>query len=158
MQTVAPSLATSPQILYQRPYDQMIVPVQSPTVALAANPQPLVALSQPSYAPARLATTTVAGGGAGANNAGPSMFRHALLRVSSPSNPFLHLRFSLRDRRRSRRCSRSRDQCRRCRTHGYRSQSSTCSRNSEVSHIVELLFRSNRCLASNRRHRCRSFR
>ena len=87
MQTVAaaPSLTTSPQILYQRPYDQMVVPIQNQTVALAANPQPMIALSQPSYAPTPLVTTT---GATGTNNSGPNMFRHALLRVNRRCFPF----------------------------------------------------------------------
>lgn len=79
LQTV--TTAANPQILYQRPYDPIVVPVQNPTVALAANPQPVVALSQPSYAPARLPTLSVAQAPPAANNSGPNMFRHALLRV-----------------------------------------------------------------------------
>jgi hypothetical protein len=63
------------QMLYQRPYDPVIVPVQNQAVAIGNAP--LVALSQPSYAPSRLVSTSTPATSA----TGPNMFRHALLRV-----------------------------------------------------------------------------
>ena len=61
----------TPQILYQRPYDPVMIPVQQQQMAMASAP--LMALSQPSYAPSRLIP--------GGQGQGPNMFRHALLRV-----------------------------------------------------------------------------
>ncbi len=66
----------NPQFLYQRPYDPVVVPIQNQQVAIAQSP--LVALSQPSYAPSRIVSATPAGG---QQSQGPNMFRHALLRV-----------------------------------------------------------------------------
>ncbi len=69
--------SANPQFLYQRPYDPVVVPMQNQQVAIAQPP--LVALSQPSYAPSRI--VSVAPGGGGGQSQGPNMFRHALLRV-----------------------------------------------------------------------------
>jgi hypothetical protein len=66
----------TPQFLYQRPYDPVVVPMQNQQVAIANAP--LVALSQPSYAPSRVLPSPV-----GTQPHGPNMFRHALLRVRS---------------------------------------------------------------------------
>lgn len=60
-------LSASPQILYQRPYDPIVIPVQNQQIAIAQNPA--FALSQPSYAPARQVRT------------GPFMFQNALVQV-----------------------------------------------------------------------------
>lgn len=57
----------SPQILYQRPYDPIVIPVQNQQLAVAQNP--VLALSQPSYAPVRRPTP------------GPRLFQQALVRV-----------------------------------------------------------------------------
>lgn len=54
------------------------MPIQNQPVAIAQ--QPLVALSQPSYAPSRILPTAIGGGG-GVQSTAPNMFRHALLRV-----------------------------------------------------------------------------
>lgn len=67
-------ILASPQVLYQRPYDPVVVPMQNQQVAVAAPS--LAALSQPSYAPSRIISTTQ-----GAQSNEPNMFRHALLRV-----------------------------------------------------------------------------
>jgi hypothetical protein len=53
-------ILASPQILYQRPYDPVIIPNQQ----LAIAQSPGLPLSQPSYA-----------------RPGPRMFQHALVRV-----------------------------------------------------------------------------
>lgn len=71
--------SASPQILYQRPYDPVVLPIQNQQVAIAQ--QPLITLSQPSYAPSRIIPAAAVGGGGG-QLGGPSMFRHALLRVN----------------------------------------------------------------------------
>ena len=70
------SVLAAPQILYQRPYDPVVLPAQNQRLVLAQNPS--VRLSQPSYASARAAPATSAG-----NRLGPNMFRHALVRVRS---------------------------------------------------------------------------
>jgi hypothetical protein len=57
-------ILASPQILYQRPYDPIIIPAQNQQLGYAQIPG--IALSQPSYAPGR---------------PGPRMFQHALVRV-----------------------------------------------------------------------------
>ena len=57
----------SPQILYQRPYDPVVVPIQSQQIAIAQSPT--IALSQPAYAPQRIIQ-------------GPTLFRNALAKVS----------------------------------------------------------------------------
>jgi len=57
-------ILASPQILYQRPYDPIIIPAQNQQFPYAQIPG--IALSQPSYAPPR---------------PGPRMFQHALVRV-----------------------------------------------------------------------------
>lgn len=57
----------------------MVLPIQNQQVAIAQ--QPVLALSQPSYAPSRIIPAAALGASAG-QPAGPSMFRHALLRVS----------------------------------------------------------------------------
>jgi hypothetical protein len=67
--------SANPQFLYQRPYDPVVIPVQNQQVAIAQPP--LVALSQPSYAPSRIVSAAPIGG----QPQGPNMFRHALLRV-----------------------------------------------------------------------------
>ncbi len=51
------------------------MPIQNQQVAIAQAP--LVALSQPSYAPSRIVSATPGG----QPPHGPNMFRHALLRV-----------------------------------------------------------------------------
>ena len=80
------SFSASPQLLYQRPYDPVIIPLQNQQMAVA-NP-PMMALSQPSYAPPRVTPA--------AQPQGANMFRHALLRVrlvifTSHINHFLSL-------------------------------------------------------------------
>lgn len=58
-----------------------MMPIQNQPVAFAQ--QPLVALSQPSYAPSRIIPTIIGGGGGGGvQSTAPNMFRHALLRVN----------------------------------------------------------------------------
>ncbi|UJR08899.1 hypothetical protein I4U23_013153 [Adineta vaga] len=74
IQVPAQTVAASPQILYQRPYDPVMVPIQNQQLAIANSP--VVSLSQPSYAPARIASTL-----AGGQSQGPNMFRHALLQT-----------------------------------------------------------------------------
>lgn len=68
-------LKATPQLLYQRPYDPVVLPVQNQQIAVG-NP-PVLALSQPSYAPSRILP---AASGL-QQQQGPAMFRHALLRV-----------------------------------------------------------------------------
>ncbi len=53
----------------------MVIPVQNQQLAIAQTP--LVALSQPSYAPARVISATPAR----KTTPGPHMFQHALVRV-----------------------------------------------------------------------------
>jgi hypothetical protein len=65
----------SPQLLYQRPYDPIIIPAQNQQFGIATNP---IGLSQPSYAPPRV----VFGGQQKQMAPGPYMFRQALARVS----------------------------------------------------------------------------
>ena len=67
-------ISASPQILYQRPYDPIVIPVQNQPLAVAQTP--LIALSQPSYAPARIVPAAPA-----PQPRGPRMFQHALVRV-----------------------------------------------------------------------------
>ncbi|CAF3738287.1 unnamed protein product [Rotaria socialis] len=74
LQMPTSSVAASPQILYQRPYDPIVMPVQNQQMAIA-NPN-VLALSQPSYAPSRVMPSTQATQPDGAN-----MFRHALIRT-----------------------------------------------------------------------------
>ena len=78
-QVIRKSFSANPQILYQRPYDPVMMPIQNQPVAIAQ--QPLIALSQPSYAPSRIIPTAIGGGG-GVQSTAPNMFRHALLRVN----------------------------------------------------------------------------
>ena len=78
-------LQGSPQLLYQRPYDPVVVPVQNQQMAVANSP--LVALSQPSYAPARIPPVVTGG-----QSQGPNMFRHALLQVMYPVNIMLGIK------------------------------------------------------------------
>ncbi|CAF3811491.1 unnamed protein product [Adineta steineri] len=74
IQMPAQAIAASPQILYQRPYDPVVGQIQNQQVTIANSP--LVALSQPSYAPARIAPVV-----SGVQSQGPNMFRHALLQT-----------------------------------------------------------------------------
>ncbi|CAF1050444.1 unnamed protein product [Adineta steineri] len=64
IQAAPQALSVSPQMLYQRPYDPIVLPSQNQQFAVTNTP--LVAMSQPSYAPARQIPT------------GPRMFQHAL--------------------------------------------------------------------------------
>ncbi|CAF3052896.1 unnamed protein product [Rotaria sp. Silwood2] len=68
------AVAASPQLLYQRPYDPVVVPIQNQPMAIA-NP-PVVALSQPSYAPSRIIPAIQ-----GTQSQPPNMFRQALIRT-----------------------------------------------------------------------------
>ncbi|CAF0772307.1 unnamed protein product [Adineta ricciae] len=74
IQVPTQAIAGSPQLLYQRPYDPVVVPVQNQQMAVANSP--LLALSQPSYAPARIPSVLTGG-----QSQGPNMFRHALLQT-----------------------------------------------------------------------------
>ncbi len=70
----------SPQFLYQRPYDPVVLPIQNQQMAVASPP--LLALSQPSYAPSRI--FPAASGiqqQQQQQQSGANMFRQALLRV-----------------------------------------------------------------------------
>ncbi|CAF3707376.1 unnamed protein product [Rotaria sordida] len=69
------TVTASPQILYQRPYDPVVVPIQNQQMAAIASPS-VLALSQPSYAPSRIIPATQT-----TDLQGPNMFRHALLRT-----------------------------------------------------------------------------
>ncbi|CAF4609132.1 unnamed protein product [Rotaria sp. Silwood1] len=69
-----PTVAASPQILYQRPYDPAVVSIQGQPMAMTN--QPVVALSQPSYAPSRIIPAIQ-----GTQSQAPNMFRHALIRT-----------------------------------------------------------------------------
>jgi hypothetical protein len=60
----------------------MVIPIQNQQLAIARTP--MVALSQPSYAPARLISAAPARQTA----PGPRMFQHALVRVRFFSSPF----------------------------------------------------------------------
>jgi hypothetical protein len=68
-------ILASPQILYQRPYDPIVIPVQNQQLAVAQTP--FIALSQPSYAPSRFMPSAPTRQSA----PGPHMFQHALVRV-----------------------------------------------------------------------------
>ncbi|CAM4752301.1 unnamed protein product [Rotaria magnacalcarata] len=74
LQIPTSTVVANPQILYQRPYDPIVMPVQNQQMAIA-NPN-VLALSQPSYAPSRVMPSTQATQPDGAN-----MFRHALIRT-----------------------------------------------------------------------------
>ena len=74
-------ISASPQILYQRPYDPLILPIQNQQVAIANTP-PILALSQPSYAPAPARIAPAAP--SPRPLPGPTMFRNALVRVNIP--------------------------------------------------------------------------
>ncbi|CAF1352149.1 unnamed protein product, partial [Didymodactylos carnosus] len=70
------SLQASPQLLYQRPYDPVIIPMQNQQIAIS----PLVPLSQPSYAPARLVALPQSSLLAQQQQR-PNMFQQALVRT-----------------------------------------------------------------------------
>jgi hypothetical protein len=72
----------SPQFLYQRPYDPVVLPIQNQQMAVASPP--LLALSQPSYAPSRIfpaASGIQQQQQQQQQQSGANMFRQALLRV-----------------------------------------------------------------------------
>ncbi|UJR37334.1 hypothetical protein I4U23_030042 [Adineta vaga] len=69
VQAPAQTITASPQILYQRPYDPIVVPVQNQQFSLATTPA--IGLSQPCYIPQSRV------------NNGPRLFQHALARAVS---------------------------------------------------------------------------
>ncbi|CAF2111857.1 unnamed protein product [Rotaria magnacalcarata] len=69
---IGQNIGGGPQILYQRPYDALVAPVQQQQFVIANNSN--LALSQPSYAPRRVGSPIE-------TRTQPNMFRHALVRT-----------------------------------------------------------------------------
>ncbi|CAF3157978.1 unnamed protein product [Rotaria sp. Silwood2] len=71
IQISTPNVTVTPQVLYQRPYDTVVLPAQKQQLVCATPPA--VALSRPSYAPVCVAPAP--------RPSGPTMFRNALIRT-----------------------------------------------------------------------------
>ncbi|CAF1408359.1 unnamed protein product [Rotaria sp. Silwood1] len=72
----SPTIQITPQILYQRPYDTVVLPVQNQQLVCATPPA--VSLSRPSYAPMCVVPAASA-----PPPSGPNMFRNALIQIVS---------------------------------------------------------------------------